>query len=315
MEMEKHGNQGNQAGKGNSTSILRKIGKYTLITLKWMFITGVIAGFLGAGAAFGYITALVKDDPVRTKDAMMAQVQENALTGFVYFGDDTVVGQLRSEEDRRLAELKDIPKIVQDAVLAVEDNNFYEHHGVDVKGTLRAIVQKLLREDIQTGGSTITQQLARRVFLTLDKADSRKAKEIFLALRMERLMSKDEILLAYLNKIPYGNGSSGYNLYGIKAAAKGIFNIDDLNQLNIAQAAYLAGLPQQPSNYSAYNSKGELWTRRHSNAPYSASSWYSAVCWRKAKSPTRSIRKRSPSISKDHWPNGRRKLILHTLIL
>ncbi|UQZ87212.1 Penicillin-binding protein 1F [Paenibacillus konkukensis] len=250
MEMEK---KERKAGK-----ILWNIGKYTLITLKWMFIAGIIAGFLGGGAAFGYVSALVKDDPVRSKDFMMEQVQENAMTGFVYFNDDTVIGQLRSEEDRRMAELKDIPQIMLDAVFAIEDNNFYEHHGIDFRSTARAVVQKLLRENVQTGGSTITQQLARRVFLSLDREDSRKAKEIFLALRMERLMSKDEILLAYLNKIPYGNGSTGYNLYGIKAAAKGIFNINDLHDLNIAQAAYLAGLPQQPSNYSAFTSKGQF---------------------------------------------------------
>ncbi|WP_179223877.1 transglycosylase domain-containing protein [Paenibacillus tyrfis] len=238
--------------------ILLRTGKYTLHTIKWLFIAGLFAGLLGAGAAFGYVSALIKDDPIRSKEAMVTQMQDDALTGFVYFRDDTVVGQLRTEEDRRMAGLKDIPKPVLDAVLAIEDNDFYQHHGIDLKGTVRAVLQKLLNEDIQTGGSTITQQVARRVFLTLDKADSRKAKEIFLAMRMERLMSKDEILLAYLNKIPYGNGSSGYNLYGIKAAAKGIFNIDDLSKLNIAQAAYLAGVPQQPSNFSAFTSKGEV---------------------------------------------------------
>lgn len=238
--------------------ILLRTGKYTLHTIKWLFIAGLFAGLLGAGAAFGYVSALIKDDPIRSKETMMAQMQDDALTGFVYFRDDTVVGQLRTEEDRRMAGLKDIPKPVLDAVLAIEDNDFYQHHGVDIKGTVRAVLQKLLNEDVQTGGSTITQQVARRVFLTLDKADSRKAKEILLAMRMERLMSKDEILLAYLNKIPYGNGSSGYNLYGIKAAAKGIFNIDDLSKLNIAQAAYLAGVPQQPSNFSAFTSKGEV---------------------------------------------------------
>ena len=74
-------------------------------------------------------------------------------------------------------------------------------------------------------------------------------------MRIETLMYKDEILLAYLNKIPYGNGSSGYNAYGIKAAAKGIFNISELKDLNIAQAAYLAGVPQLPSNFSAFSSK------------------------------------------------------------
>jgi penicillin-binding protein len=235
-----------------------QIGRYTLITLKWFFIAGLVLGIFAGGIAAGYVASLVKDEPVRTKEEMIAKIQENAITGFVYFNDDTVVGQLRSEEDRRLAGLEEIPQVLLDAVFAIEDNDFYSHHGIDVKATLRAVYQKLMHMDVQTGGSTITQQLARRVFLTLDKEDSRKARELFLALRMERLMSKDEILLAYLNKIPYGNGSSGYNLYGIKAAAKGIFNIDDLKKLNIAQAAYLAGLPQQPSNYSAFTSKGEF---------------------------------------------------------
>ena len=167
-------------------------------------------------------------DPIRSKESITAQVEENALSGFVYFNDGSIIGQLRGDEDRLMAKLEDIPQQVIDAVFAIEDKNFYEHNGVDFKGTARAVFQKLMNQDIQTGGSTITQQLARRVFLTLDREDSRKAKEIFLAMRMERLMSKDEILLAYLNKIPYGNGSSGYNAYGIKAAAKGIFNIDDL---------------------------------------------------------------------------------------
>ncbi|MBO9598925.1 MAG: transglycosylase domain-containing protein, partial [Cohnella sp.] len=91
-----------------------------------------------------------------------------------------------------------------------------------------------------------------------DQTSSRKAKEIFLSLRLERFLSKEEILTAYLNKIPYGNGSSGYQLYGIKAAAKGIFGVDKLEQLNVAQAAYLAGVPQLPSVYSAFTGKGEF---------------------------------------------------------
>ena len=111
---------------------------------------------------------------------------------------------------------------------------------------------------MQTGGSTITQQVARRVFLSLDQTSSRKAKEIFLSLRLERYLTKEEIITAYLNKIPYGNGSSGYQVYGIKAAAKGIFGVEKLENLNIAQAAYLAGVPQLPSLYSAFNGKGDF---------------------------------------------------------
>jgi penicillin-binding protein len=227
-------------------------------TVKWLIITVIVCGFLAAGALFGYASALVKDDPVRSKEMIMEQLQDNAITGFVYFNDDNVVGQLRSDEDRRLANLEDIPLLIKDATLSIEDKNFYHHYGIDTNGLFRAVLQRVRHEDVQTGGSTITQQLARRTFLSLDKEISRKLKEILLSLRMERLLSKEEILLAYLNKIPYGNGSTGYNLFGIKAAAKGIFDVDDLNKLNIAQSAYLAGLPQSPSNYSAFSGKGEF---------------------------------------------------------
>ena len=218
-----------------------------------------IAGVLFAGAtAFGYLTAVVKNDPVRSRADIEAQISHNDITTLAYFRDATGIGQLRSEEDRRPVEYSEIPSSVTDAVISIEDNNFNEHKGVDINGTLRAIKQRLLRESVQTGGSTLTQQLARRVFLNLDRTDNRKFREILLSLRLERFLSKQEIMTAYLNKVPFGNGSSGYNLFGIKAAAKGIFGISDLNKLNSAQAAYLAGLPQLPSTYSAFNGKGEF---------------------------------------------------------
>lgn len=236
----------------------RVFGLVVWITFKWMFIFGLMIGLFAGGIAAGYVASLVKDEPVRPRALIEQKLEENSETGFVYFNDNvTPVGQLRTQEDRRLVETKDIPQQVIDAVLATEDNNFYKHFGIDLKGTARAVLQKVLNKETQTGGSTLTQQIARRMFLSLDKTDSRKVKEIFLSIRMERFLTKDEILTAYLNKVPFGNSSSGYNLYGIKAAAKGIFNINDLNQLNIAQAAYLAGLPQRPSAYTAYTGKGE----------------------------------------------------------
>ncbi|MFD2612886.1 transglycosylase domain-containing protein [Paenibacillus gansuensis] len=229
-----------------------------LITIKWIFIAGLLSALCAGGAVYGYVTAVVKDDPIRSKQLIQEKMMENAVTGFVYFNDDTVIGQLRTEEDRRLVQWKDIPAQLIDALTSIEDKDFFEHPGISVNGTARAVKQKLLHEENQTGGSTVTQQLARRVFLSLDKTEDRKLKEIFLSLRLERYMSKQEILVAYLNKVPFGNGSSGYNLYGIKAAAKGIFNIDDLHQLNLAQSAYLVGLPQLPSTYSAFNGKGDF---------------------------------------------------------
>lgn len=237
---------------------VRRTGLILFMTVKWMIIGIIIAGFAAGGAAFGYLASVLKDDPVRSEAFIREQIEQNMLTGFVYFNDETPIGQLRTEEDRRMATMTDIPPQIIDATLAIEDNSFNEHIGVDVNGLIRAVKQKLLNEDVQTGGSTITQQVARRVFLTLDREMTRKFKEIFLAVRMERILTKDEILLAYLNKIPYGNGSNGYTVFGIKAAAKGLFDKENLNELNIAQSAYLAGLPQLPSEYSAFSGKGEF---------------------------------------------------------
>jgi len=226
-------------------------------TFKWLFIFCFIFALFAGGAVAGYVASLVKDEPVRSRSYIESKIGDYDVTGYVYFNDDTPVGQLRTEEDRQLVTYDEIPQVVIDAVLAIEDDDFFKHMGIDIWALGRAVKQKLLNEDTQTGGSTLTQQLARQVFLSLEVTDSRKVREIFLALRLERFLSKEEILTAYLNKVHFGNGSSGYNLYGIKAAAKGIFGIEDLNQLNIAQAAYLAGLPQRPAAYTAFTSKGE----------------------------------------------------------
>ncbi|MGN8227010.1 transglycosylase domain-containing protein [Paenibacillus polymyxa] len=233
---------------------MRRLGR----VIKWVVIIGFMGALFAGGATAGYVASIVKSEPVRSRSMILQEVDKNSITGFAYFNDGSPIGQLRTEEDRRPVTFKEIPQLVIDAVIAIEDNHFYEHKGVDLSGTLRAVKQKALHESVQTGGSTLTQQLARRVFLNLDRTDDRKVKEILLSLRLERFLSKQQIITAYLNKVPFGNGSSGYNVFGIKAAAKGIFNENDLNELNIAQAAYLAGLPQLPSSYSAFNGKGEF---------------------------------------------------------
>lgn len=235
-------------------SFARKLGSFVM----WMVVLGFMGILFVGGALMGYVSSIVKDEPVRSRALIEQKVSENSITGFAYFSDGSPIGQLRTEEDRRPVTFDQIPKKVIDAVISIEDNHFYEHKGVDMSGTLRAVKQKVLKESVQTGGSTLTQQLARRVFLNLDRTEDRKVKEILLSLRLERFLTKDEIMTAYLNKVPFGNGSSGYNVYGIKAAAKGLFNINDLEKINIAQAAYLVGLPQSPSSYSAFNGKGDF---------------------------------------------------------
>ncbi len=232
--------------------------KRTIQVIKWFSLFILMVLFLGFGMVYGYVSSLVEGEPIRSNKEIREAITDNPITGHVYFNNQTEIGRLTSGEDRMLTEIEEIPEQVIDAVIATEDNNFYVHHGMDVKGTLRAIKQQIWNEETQTGGSTITQQLSRQVFLNLDQTFERKAAEIALALRMERTVSKDDILLAYLTHIYFGKGSGGNNLYGVKSAAKGIFDIDDLHQLHIAQAAYLIGLPQQPNAFSAFDNNGEI---------------------------------------------------------
>lgn len=242
---------------GNNETPKRKRGKLVWSILGYLTLF-IFAGVLFVGGAvFGYVSSVVYDEPVRSRADIEEKIYHNEMTGFAYFRDGAAIGQLRTEEDRRPVAYKEIPQTIMDAVIAIEDNNFMGHPGVDFNGTMRAIKQRVLKENVQTGGSTLTQQLARRVFLNLDRTDNRKIKEILLSFRLERFLSKPEIITAYLNKVPFGNGVSGSQVYGIKAAAKGIFNAG-LSDLNVAQSAYLAGLPQLPSSYSAFNGKGEF---------------------------------------------------------
>lgn len=223
--------------------------------IKYIGIAAILGVLFIGGIVFGYASSLVQDERVRSQEEILNTVAQSSTTGFVFFNDDTPIGQLRGI-DRQVVGLSDIPEFIRKSFLAIEDNNFYNHPGVDLSATIRAFKQKLFNEAVQTGGSTITQQVARNYFLNLDVTTSRKVKEIFLALRLERFLTKDQILQAYLNRVPFGNGSTGYNVYGIQSASIGIFNQPDLKKLNIAQAAYLAGLPQSPSAYSAYNGTG-----------------------------------------------------------
>lgn len=229
--------------------------------LKFILIVIFLGFFLGAGTATGFVAALVKDEPVRSAEEIRKQVFKNTETGFAYFsnqdknGTFELIGAFRNDEDRRFVKFEEISPNVKNAFLAVEDRAFYDHHGVNFKAFTRAVLQQIFQSDVQTGGSTITQQLAKNTFFSLEKSYQRKAKEIFLALRMERVMPKDDIFTAYLNKIPFGKAANLNNVYGIQAAAKGYFN-KNASELNLAEAAYLAGIPQRPTAYSAFNSKG-----------------------------------------------------------
>ncbi|WP_270182457.1 transglycosylase domain-containing protein [Alkalihalobacillus sp. CinArs1] len=147
-------------------------------------------------------------------------------------------------ENRDPVSIEDIPEHVQEAFIATEDSRFYDHHGLDIKAIGRALYRDILAGEKVEGGSTITQQLAKNVFLTNDKSWLRKTKEAVIAINLERNYSKEKILEMYLNQIYFGHGA-----YGIQSASKLYFN-KKTTELSIEEGALLAGLPKAPSNYS-----------------------------------------------------------------
>ena len=147
---------------------------------------------------------------------------------------------------------------IKNATVAIEDSNFYTDGGVRITSTLRALFSDVFHIGVGGGGSTITQQLVKNTLLTSDKSYIRKIKEWVLAIKIDRSMSKDDVLEAYLNEIPYGG-----NIYGIEAASKGYFNID-ASDLDLAQAAYLAAIPNSPTKLSPYgNNRASLDARKN----------------------------------------------------
>jgi penicillin-binding protein 1A len=163
----------------------------------------------------------------------------------VYSAEGVLIGEF-GEERRHLTPIKDIPKVMKDAVLAIEDARFYEHGGVDYKGILRAALANLGRIKSQ-GASTITMQVARNVYLTSEKTYTRKIYEILLTFKLEHLLSKDQILEIYMNQIFLGNRA-----YGFAAASEAYFG-KSLQNITVAEAAMLAGLPKAPSAYNPIN--------------------------------------------------------------
>lgn len=161
----------------------------------------------------------------------------------VYGDDGSLVGEFYLER-RTVIEVDKIPRRLIQAFVAAEDANFYQHKGLDYLGIVRAVVKNVMHLRKKEGASTITQQVAKSMLLTPEKKFSRKIKEAILATRMEKKLSKDEILYIYLNQIYMGAGS-----YGVELAAETYF-AKSVEQLNLAEMAMLAGLPKAPNSYS-----------------------------------------------------------------
>lgn len=238
--------------------------KKLLITynVAWnLFLLFLMLGLMGlafiGGLGAGYFASLVKDEPVRSYQEMEKDIYDYSETTKVYFAGNVYLGKLRSDLEREEVKLDKVSEHLKHAIIAIEDEYFYEHKGIVPKAIMRALFQEFTNSSVRTGGSTLTQQLIKNQILTNEVSFERKAKEILLALRLEKFFSKDQILEAYLNVSSFGRNSSGRNIAGVQAAAQGIFGVN-AKDLTIPQAAFIAGLPQSPFVYSPFTRTGEV---------------------------------------------------------
>lgn len=228
-----------------STSILKKLLLPTAMCLS-----------LGTGVGLGFIGGLVKDQPLISQEEMLEQINNISKSSDVYFGSGEKLGTINSELIRKVVSYDEIGENVKNAIIASEDANFYSNSGIEPLAIIRASFSELTKSST-TGGSTITQQLVKNQLLDNSRSYERKAKEILLALRVDNNFSKQEILETYLNVAPFGKNSLGQNISGIETAAQGIFGVSS-KDLNIAQAAYLAGFVQSPYKYTPFDSAGNI---------------------------------------------------------
>jgi penicillin-binding protein 1A len=218
-----------------------------------LFLVLLILGLLGlASFTFGMVAAVAGQIPTCDPGRVPREVD-----GHIYANDDhTILATLRGSQSRILVRTDEISPFLQQAIVAVEDKRFYQHRGVDLRGIARAVWADVTSKQVVQGGSTITQQFVKNSCVTSKRTISRKLKEAALAWQLEQRWSKDRILTAYLNTIYFGNGA-----YGIQRAAQTYFRTT-ARQLDLAQAALLAGLPADPSGFDPVTNPAAARARR-----------------------------------------------------
>ncbi|MCL5105025.1 MAG: PBP1A family penicillin-binding protein [Armatimonadetes bacterium] len=217
------------------------------------FVTALqILILLGVSVSVGVALAMFLDLSGKLPTIGNFEAPEASI---IYSSDNVILARIY-REDRTNVPLKDIPENLRIATVAIEDSRFYQHSGVDAKGIMRAIWANVRGQRMAQGGSTITQQLARNVYLTQRKSIQRKLQEAVLAILMERNFTKKKILELYLNQVYYGSGA-----FGVQAASR-VYYGKDVNQLDLSECALIAGMPQKPSGYSPHEDKEAAMDRR-----------------------------------------------------
>ena len=208
----------------------------------------ILAGVGGGVAVFAYGSSC---DLSSLKELPLGR------NSFVYAANGTLLGSIPAEQNRQPVRGTDMSPWIRKATVAIEDRRFFEHGGIDVEGIVRAAVSDIRAGRVVEGGSTITQQLVRNLYISRERTVGRKLKEACLATKLDRRWTKKRILTTYLNRVYYGN-----HAYGIEAAARTYFS-KPARKLSLAESALLAGLTQAPSIYDPFTAPGRVVARRN----------------------------------------------------
>ncbi|MCG9835237.1 penicillin-binding protein [Staphylococcus argenteus] len=226
-----------------------------IIVIIFMIIIAILAvAVIAMSFYFHHLTKMsdsISDEDLIKKvrkipgDELLDHTNKNLLSEYNHSQNSLIIGPKTSS-----------PNVIK-ALTSSEDTLFYKHDGILPKAIIRAMIQDIFKTDQSSGGSTITQQLIKNQVLSNEKTYSRKANELRLSIRLEHLLSKDEIIYTYLNIVPFGRDYNGANITGIASASYSLFSIPP-KDLSIAQSAYLIGLLQSPYSYTPYEKDGTL---------------------------------------------------------
>lgn len=236
-----------ETARANISRNSKKKGGF-LSTVKFVFLMGCACALAGVASLELYLSSL---PPINN----LEQFKPNIVTK-IYSADDEIIKTFTAYTYEKI-DLKDIPDNLKKALIATEDKNFYRHHGYDLAGIARSSVQNLMAGHTVQGASTLTQQLARVLFLNNERTFDRKLKELFVAARIEKTISKDQILEMYMNNVYLGAGA-----YGVEGAAQIYFD-KHLKDCTLPELALIAGLPQAPSVYNPFNNMDLAVKRRN----------------------------------------------------
>ncbi len=231
---------------------VRKHRRMALKILRWITLLFLVAVGAALGLMGGLVWSMSRMVPANPNQLNFRPVESTRI-----FSSDGVVLATLGDEKRSVVKLDDIPQNLQQATVAIEDKRFYDHIGFDPIGIVRSVVANIRGGQYDQGASTITQQLARNVYLSNKKTLARKLQEVALAMALERKFTKQQILEFYLNEVYYGSGA-----YGVQSAAR-IYFRKPVNDLTLSEAATIAGLTQRPTSYSPFNNLDAAIGRRN----------------------------------------------------